>query len=244
MYEQFVRHLQLVCQKQGVELECYGSFGKRPQYKLYSVTLSDDAKENRRKRTVCFSAGIHGDEIAGPWASARFIEEYDAQEYPDVRIVILPVLNPHGFSHARRRNDQNIDMNRHFFDEPLRTQNQFILSRLMQEEAYLFCTLHEDPREKRFYMYNYQEEDEPIYHDLIAAASEYFPINRSRKICGDAAKGGLVTNLKDTSLECRVWREGVKRVITLETPGKEDLSRRIECGVRLMREIVRYCGRD
>ena len=62
-----------------------------------------------RKR-IYISAGIHGDEPAGPLAARQLVEENLWP--PDVEIVLFPCLNPTGFPLNRRENAQEIDLNR------------------------------------------------------------------------------------------------------------------------------------
>jgi hypothetical protein len=246
MYEQFITQLESVCSRKGVELEELGRVHKRKRYPLYAAVLNPDSDN---QRTACFTAGIHGNEVAGPWACLRFIEESD--DCPDVRVLMLPVVNPSGFDRGNRRNHRNLDLNRHFFDTPLVRENELTLSRMMQEDIYFFVAMHEDPRERSFYLYSYGNTDRTesntsvkIYNRMIDTAAKHFPIKSSRAICNDAAKGGIVMNIKDKSLEHRVFEDlGVPYVAVTETPGKEALSERIDCQVSVMKLVAQYCAK-
>src|SRR5262249_26258888 len=61
---------------------------------------------------IYISAGIHGDEPAGPLAARQLLEE---NEWPaDVSLWLLPCLNPTGFELHRRENAKGIDLNRQY----------------------------------------------------------------------------------------------------------------------------------
>src|SRR5580704_3810007 len=59
-----------------------------------------------RKR-VYLSAGIHGDEPAGPLAVLQLLRE--DQWPPDAALWVCPCLNPTGFAANRRENAEGID---------------------------------------------------------------------------------------------------------------------------------------
>jgi hypothetical protein len=72
------------------------------------------------KRVLVVSSGLHG--IEGYLGSAiqqtLFAEHMAQQDLPkDVAIVFLHALNPYGFTHLRRVNEDNIDLNRNFLGD-------------------------------------------------------------------------------------------------------------------------------
>ena len=76
--------------------------------------------ENARVR-VYISAGIHGDEPAGPLAALQLLQ--DDQWPADVAVWLCPCLNPSGILLNQRENFEGIDLNRdyrHFRSEEVR----------------------------------------------------------------------------------------------------------------------------
>ena len=66
----------------------------------------------RPRRRVYLSAGIHGDEPAGPLAARRLVQE---NTWPDdIELWLCPCLNPTGFAVNRRENAHGIDLNRQY----------------------------------------------------------------------------------------------------------------------------------
>jgi predicted deacylase len=64
------------------------------------------------------TSATHGVEgFCGSGAMIGFLREKLLAERPkDVAIILLHALNPHGFAHLRRTNEDNVDMNRNFID--------------------------------------------------------------------------------------------------------------------------------
>jgi BppU N-terminal domain/Zinc carboxypeptidase len=73
------------------------------------------------QKTMIFSAGTHGNEITTIMALARFMYHLvnDWRTYPqlayirkNVRIIVLPLVNPWGFANSKRQNSNLVDLNR------------------------------------------------------------------------------------------------------------------------------------
>ncbi|PGQ88282.1 M14 family metallopeptidase [Priestia megaterium] len=72
-------------------------------------------------KTMIFSAGTHGNEITTMMVLARFMYHLvnDWRDYPqlayirkNVRIIVLPLINPWGFANNKRQNSTLVDLNR------------------------------------------------------------------------------------------------------------------------------------
>ncbi|MBS3119777.1 DUF2817 domain-containing protein [Candidatus Woesearchaeota archaeon] len=232
MYSDYLKALRAVCRKRHFSLVPIGHVKHRP---LYKVALG----KTKPLATVVFSAGIHGDEIAGPLAVLRFLEKIQKRRLAGLRVLIIPVANPTGFDRGKRRNYQNRDINRHFAGKSLEGEPKILYNVLKAANPVFFHSLHEDVDEKRFYLYNYEQQEEKVYRDVIALAKRYFPVNTARKICNRPARDGMVTNVRDKSLEYMMFREGVPFVLCTESPGRQPLEKRIELNYRIMLSVVR-----
>ncbi|MDQ8202632.1 M14 family metallocarboxypeptidase [Pelagicoccus sp. SDUM812003] len=104
-------------------------------------------------KRVFVSAGVHGDEPAGPLALLSLLES-DAFA-KDFEWILLPALNPSGLRLGTRENRDGIDLNRDF----LRLQSQEIQAftrwwrRDMPQGCALHFSLHEDWEFSGFYFY-------------------------------------------------------------------------------------------
>ncbi|MEE3718001.1 DUF2817 domain-containing protein [Tumidithrix elongata RA019] len=68
------------------------------------------------KRTIVISSGLHGVEgFLGSAIQLAFLESHFAKELrTDLSFVLIHALNPYGFVHLRRWDEENIDLNRNF----------------------------------------------------------------------------------------------------------------------------------
>src|SRR5271155_2729430 len=144
----------------------------------------------KAKKTICFVAGLHGDEKGGPYGVLEFVK---SQIYVPKRkkVVILPLVNHSGFNKDRRRHG-NIDLNRHFMEEPLEGQVKNIWDAIKNEDMIMLHTLHEDPRLSSWYCYHTNLHG--MANDLRELAKKYFPIyskSRREPLAGEQKEGSL-----------------------------------------------------
>ena len=140
---------------------------------------------------IYLSAGIHGDEPAGPLAALRLIQE---NRWPEnAEIFLLPCLNPIGFTLNRRENADGIDLNRDY-RQPKSAETRAHIAWLERQLRFdLYLCLHEDWEAHGFYLYE-QNPDHNISlaEKMVAAVKTVCPVDLSEQIEGRAAKGGIV----------------------------------------------------
>ncbi len=70
--------------------------------------------------TVVLSSGIHGVEgFLGSAVQCAVLDQLrDEARGPDLRYVLIHAVNPYGFARLRRFNEDNVDLNRNFLDDP------------------------------------------------------------------------------------------------------------------------------
>jgi hypothetical protein len=202
-----------------------GSVGNQ---QIFKVVVNPDAR-----RTVCFIAGLHGNEPAGPLGVLRFIEE-KIHVPRTKRLVILPLVNPTGWENNSRETSEGVDLNRRFLDKELTGECKYVWDAIKDDEILFLHTLHEDPDLKEFYAY--YTHDKQLAEDVRELASKYFPIygKSSREpipgeIYKDKIYEGLVPlpHIKRGGIEDKVLEMGIP-YMTTETPGKANLSRRVK----------------
>ena len=73
---------------------------------------------NDAERVLLLCSGTHGVEgFAGSAIQTGLLSEEITARLPDgVRLVMIHALNPFGFAHLRRVNEDNVDLNRNFVD--------------------------------------------------------------------------------------------------------------------------------
>jgi hypothetical protein len=209
---------------------------------IFKVVINPDAK-----RTVCFIAGLHGNEPAGPLGALKFLEE-KIYVPKTKRVVIIPLVNPTGWNANTRETEEGNDLNRMFLDKDLKGECKYIWDAIKDDDILMLHTLHEDPDLKEFYLY--YTADKQLAEDIRELASKYFPIygKSSREpipgeIYKDKIYQGLVPlpHIKRGGIEDKVLEMGIP-YITTETPGKANLSRRVKFTKEAMKLDNHHCA--
>jgi protein MpaA len=115
---------------------------------LLCVELGDASAE-----TIALSAGVHGDEPAGPWALIDLLES-DALD-PRFAYRIWPCTNPSGYAAGTRANVEGMDVNRTFGRGGTSPESRAILTSNRDRTFALAIDLHEDCDSAGFYCYEY-----------------------------------------------------------------------------------------
>jgi hypothetical protein len=78
-----------------------------------------------KRHLLILSSGIHGAEaFTGSALQRAFLQKWSSQK-STTGLLIIHILNPHGFANFRRTNSNNIDLNRNFFNEALPTNSAY-----------------------------------------------------------------------------------------------------------------------
>jgi hypothetical protein len=147
-------------------------------------------------RRVYISAGIHGDEPAGPLAIHELLTR-DA--WPrNLSLWICPCLNPAGFRMNRRENALGADLNRQY-RAPQAEEIVAHVQWLERQPQFDLCLcLHEDWEAHGFYVYELSPGGAPsCAESMVAAVSAVCPIDRSEIIEGRPAHGGIIRPVAD-----------------------------------------------
>ena len=240
MYDEFVALLRKACSKRKLRLRKIGTVHNKRDYHLYKIVINS---RKNPKASVCFSAGIHGEEIAGPYAALRFIEKFDFRKFKNIKIIILPIANPYGFDRTIRETTKGLQSNGHFCNKRLNGEHKILYNAIKDERLLFFHALHEDSDEHRFYIYNFENGEEKIYNDILAVARKYFPLEMHKRIYGSKAEHGLIINEHDSSFEDRMYRDGVPYSMCTETPGIAPLEKRIRAYVEIMGLVLGFAAK-
>ena len=106
-----------------------------------------------RLPSISLTAGVHGDEPAGPWALLAMVEEDDLDDRFAYRI--WPCTNPSGFEAGTRESAEGVDVNRTFGRGGQSPEARAILTANRDRKFVLSLDLHEDCDAVGFYCYEY-----------------------------------------------------------------------------------------
>jgi len=143
---------------------------------------------------ILLTAGVHGNEPAGVESAVRLVERLasDPHHFKVCTLEIIPVVNPWGWSHDIRFNQQGIDVNRDF--AAFVSQEARIMNNYLQNHQYhLIIDLHEDPDARGFYMYQYGRSDKTVVEPIVTAIAEMgHPIEQDIKMVTLKTQNGII----------------------------------------------------
>jgi len=237
------RLFDVICEK-NLFLTILGKVGKR-----YIFLIRTSLEVNERPNLL-IAAGFHGEEKAGPLGILAWLESCDSKIFKEVNLFFLPVVNPIGFNRGIRYNTWGEKSNQgfcHKIDEPSREGRVLLknIKLLTGSAKDGFLSLHEDILEKNFYVYSYEDVEEPsrMAYELRNLEAKFFKqIDdgvKVNEVCDpDAyAKDGIIHKLCDGSFEDCLMHKGIRSMVT-ETPGKCRISRRIEATKAIIDKFI------
>jgi hypothetical protein len=147
--------------------------------------------ESDRPCRIYISAGIHGDEPAGPLAVLQLLKENCWPE--GISLWVCPCLNPNGFLHNHRENSQGADLNRQYL-KPEAAETAAHIAWLERQPAFDLCLcLHEDWEAHGFYIYELNPDNRSsLAPRMLQRVARVCPIDRSELIEGRPAKNGII----------------------------------------------------
>ena len=194
----------------------------------------------RPSTRIYLSAGIHGDEPAGPLAALRLIQENQWPENMD--LWFCPCLNPLGFALNSRENSRGIDLNRDYL-KPATEEIAAHIAWLERQPNFDLCLLlHEDWESYGFYLYEQNPDNRrSLAEPMIEAISKICPIDPNELIEGRPAQNGIIRPNIDLNSRPQ-WAEAfyliknkTRQGYTLEAPSDYPLSTRVDALVTAVR---------
>lgn len=183
-------------------------------------------------RHIYVSAGIHGDEPAGPLAMRQLLEE---DRWPaDADLRLCPCLNPAGFERNTRESGDGVDLNRdyrHLVSPEVRAH----VAWLQRQPRFDFTLcLHEDWEAHGFYCYELNTVGRVVLGSrIVEAAGKVCPIDHSPHIDGWEARAGVILAEADPTKREK-WAEAfylfvnqTAQTCTLEAPSDFPLAARV-----------------
>jgi predicted deacylase len=199
-------------------------------------------------RRIYLSAGIHGDEPAGPLAVMEILRSPWFADV-DADWTICPALNPHGLRANTRENAGGIDLNRDYQrrqSPEVAAHAEWLLERSPPD---LFLSLHEDWETTGFYFYEINlAPDQPAHADaILSEVSRILPIESAPVIDGHRVREtGWIYHAAEADLPDE-WPEaiflaknGCPLSFTFETPSQLPLDKRVAAHVAAVRAVVEF----
>ena len=209
----------------GFRVERYGKIEGCP---LLALTRRSSGLKPR----IYLSAGIHGDEPAGPEALAQMLEAglFDAR----ATWFLCPLLNPEGLARGKRENAEGLDLNRGYRQPRAPEVVAHVGWLRRQPNIDLTLALHEDWEAKGFYLYEQNPNQRPsLAEPILAAVVKGCPIDLSAIIDEREAKAGVIRPVGDP-FERELWPESLYLRVnhttlayTLEAPSAFPLEQRV-----------------
>jgi hypothetical protein len=207
-------------------------FHEHDGFKWLALHRQPAASSPKSEVRIYISAGIHGDEPAGPLAALKLIQE---NRWPEAaEIFLLPCLNPVGFTLNKRENAEGIDLNRDY-RHPKSAETRAHIAWLERQPRFdLYLCLHEDWESHGFYLYEQNPDDHfSLAEKMIAAVQNVCPVDLSENIEGRPAHGGVI-HPKINPAERPDWPEALylishkaRQGYTLEAPSDFPLAVRV-----------------
>lgn len=215
------------------------TFLKTDSYRMVAFVRTVARPEKR----IYISAGIHGDEPAGPLAVLQMLQE---NRWPDdADIWLCPCLNPTGFPLNSRENAEGIDLNRQYLKPKAAEIRAHIAWLERQPQFDITLCLHEDWEAEGFYVYELNPDQQPSFAKaIIDRVAEVCPIDMSLMIEGRRAVNGIIAPSVDPRSRPQ-WPEAfylfthkTRVSYTMEAPSDFQLVTRVAAEVASVRAVL------
>lgn len=220
----YINNLTEVCKEFEYGIEEIGSVSIHP---IHKVVINP-----KGKYTLCFISGLHGNEKAGPYGILEFLKN-NIRIHPDKRVIMLPLVNPHGFI-RNLLEGQDWDINKHFRDDELKEECKIVWDAIKNENIQFLHTLHEEPHLKEFYLY--YTHHKRLAEDLKTIAEKQFKIYKP----SDKIHEGFISLPHEIhgSIEEKLFVEHEVPYIATKTPGRCAMDKRIKYNKEAIKWII------
>jgi murein peptide amidase A len=235
-----LRDVEIAAQQHGWTSEIFHESG---EFKWLALHRKPEVRSQKPEIRIYISAGIHGDEPAGPLAALRLLQENNWP--PNAEVFLLPCLNPVGFTLNKRENADGIDLNRDYRNPQAAETRAHIAWLERQPKFDLYLCLHEDWESHGFYLYEQNPDSKiSLAEKMIEAVQKVCPIDLSEIIEDRAAQNGIVRpNISPQ--ERPLWPEALylitqksRQGYTLEAPSDFPLATRVDALVAAVKAAL------
>lgn len=225
---------------------------KQKELPIYSIETSP----RKTSKRLLITAGIHGNEYAGPLAVLEILSDIkkNPETYENIKINFLTPVNPVGILNLSRYNADGTDINRDF--SRFKTQEAKAVRRKVESfKPDFVLDLHEGPQDEGAFIYTHQHAKSDAAtlilellerRNIPLATKDYF--GRSLKRNGLAELGKIFSIIErswDVCLSMRPFASYTSSLgipsIAIESSWRSDNQRdRIDTHVYTVKAIVKY----
>jgi hypothetical protein len=192
--------------------------------------------------SIMVMAGLHGDEIGGPWGILKYLQELDPVS--STRLTIIPYVNPTGIRLKQRHNKSGQDPNDGFIHDPpsmLSDEGRVLMNNyemLFSAAHDGLISLHEDVDMSEFYLY-VNEEGSEFSSMLFSSLNSMLEPLKDPEIYGDALKNSVATCCLG-SFEDLLYHNGVPFIACTEMPGLLPFPLRVNANALLIKDACNW----
>ena len=186
-------------------------------------------------------AGMHGDEIAGIEAAARFLQEL--ARTPELargyEVYVYPLCNPTGFEDGTRHSRSGRDLNREFWLGSREPEVQLLEQQIRTLRFDGLISLHADADTPGLYAFALGAQvTHHVVEPALAAAEKIVPRNCDPTIDNFTARNGLIRKGYPGMLCAAPEARPRPFEIVFETPLLAELERQVEANVVFLRHAL------
>lgn len=204
------------------------------------------------KLPILLTGSIHGNEAAGAEYIVNFVEALSQhpERYPDQSFHMVPIINPWGWIHDTRFNQNGYDINRDFVSFSSQ-ESRIIMNHTKKKRYSLMLDLHEDPSAKGFYLYQHGQKNKTISEMVTNGIRQMgYPLEEdTRKV---------ILKSEDGIIDIPIWGLWYMRltyqlnianyyrlnnsdhVFTIETPTDVDIQDRVRMQEKAVAILIRH----
>ncbi len=237
-YKQLIGEWRRLSGRENLKFECLLKKDGLPVMKIRGGNHSP-------RDVIYLSAGIHGDEPAGPralleWAKVRI------KDFTSIPLLIYPCLNPWGYLNNSRFDLSGKDLNR-VWGCPSHPLVKKVTHSIDGTNFGLSLNLHEDYDANGIYLYEPCRggKNDSSAELILQAGEKIIPRDTRLMIDGRKARDGIIRPraVKDSETEMPealyLFNQSGGRNFTIETPSEFDFQARVSAQVRMIDAAIK-----
>lgn len=199
--------------------------------------------------TILLTGGMHGDEPAGVEAVLQWLEGENWRRWR-VNWLVLPCMNPFGWTHNQRCNSVGQDINRHFRPSGLCREAELVKRTTGQQRFLLAMDLHEDSDSDGYYICETKSGAPFLGARIPQVVAGLLPVADSPRLDGRRAqaRGWVLRMARRHAFERRrQWPLAfhiaaccADHFLCSETPTRFPLSLRVRAHLAVLQEALRF----
>ncbi len=200
------------------------------KYAKRSLPFTSKIINPNNKQTIMITAGCHGNEPAPIYALYNVLKKLKTK----YKIILVPCINPYGFSLHQAENENKININRDF--KKFSQKQTKILKQLTKLHNPIYViNMHEDPDESKFFIY-VEGNIEHLAKKLINRV--HLPHYKNKRIHKDTCINGIIKkSVIKTTFEGYLTSINIPN-LCIETPGLLPLKERVKAYETVIKNVI------